>query len=494
MKTMINNHHISNEEFEKNQDDLLKYYTDTYLWPLPSKKRGFHETREGIELIVRPQCNQKCEYCYITQYGKELYPIQLNKKDTLKNIDLFFDFFFLQRKNYTREIELFAGDLFYDDIFFDILDLLEKYFIIIKKEDPDIFELPTVISIPSNLAFVYNYPEKAEKVLKRAKEFREKYFTRLLFSWSTDGLYCIEGRENKKLSQEYFDTIFKFCKKIGCGFHPMISASNVKYWKENYQWWLDMYKKFDLSSGTNDFQPMMLEVRNNDWTEENIKDYEDFLSFLMEKRFEMCEKSVKNLTYHLFGIEEDYDNDEYAFRVSQTMNYDPLTLYFNNDTIFNESMGCGLQKMIHINCTNLSLVLCHRLTYNLFTGGYFKLNENNEHIIGLKSHNVPAYITLRNIKFSHFPICFSCKYKSFCMKGCYGAQYEASGEVLLPAENVCKMFKRKIQKQIKLLNEYGVIGYAIYHNLLKDDKINSILQILNEELGMEVKEWIPEKE
>ena len=80
------------------------------------------------------------------------------------------------------------------------------------------------------------------------------------------------------------------------------------------------------------------------------------------------------------------------------------------------------------------------------------------------------------------------------MKGCYGAQYEASGEVLLPAENVCKMFKRKIQKQIKLLNEYGVIGYAIYHNLLKDDKINSILQILNEELGMEVKEWIPEKE
>ncbi len=161
----------------------------------------------------------------------------------------------------------------------DWRDLFEKYFIIIKKEDPDIFELPTVISIPSNLAFVYDYPEKAEKVLKRAKEFREKYFTRLLFSWSTDGLYCIEGRENKKLSQEYFDTIFKFCKKIGCGFHPMISASNVKYWKENYQWWLDMYKKFDLSSGTNDFQPMMLEVRNNDWTEENIKDYEDFLSF-----------------------------------------------------------------------------------------------------------------------------------------------------------------------------------------------------------------------
>jgi sulfatase maturation enzyme AslB (radical SAM superfamily) len=28
----------------------------------------------GIELIVRPQCNQKCEYCYITRYGNNLYP------------------------------------------------------------------------------------------------------------------------------------------------------------------------------------------------------------------------------------------------------------------------------------------------------------------------------------------------------------------------------------------------------------------------------------
>ena len=53
-------------------------------------------------------------------------------------------------------------------------------------------------------------------------------------------------------------------------------------------------------------------------------------------------------------------------------------LYFNNDIIFNESMGCGLQKMIHINCVNLSLVLCHRLTYSLFTGGYFELDENKD--------------------------------------------------------------------------------------------------------------------
>lgn len=29
---------------------------------------------ESIELIIRPECNQKCQYCYITNHGDELYP------------------------------------------------------------------------------------------------------------------------------------------------------------------------------------------------------------------------------------------------------------------------------------------------------------------------------------------------------------------------------------------------------------------------------------
>jgi hypothetical protein len=29
---------------------------------------------EILELIIRQDCNQKCDYCYITNYGKELYP------------------------------------------------------------------------------------------------------------------------------------------------------------------------------------------------------------------------------------------------------------------------------------------------------------------------------------------------------------------------------------------------------------------------------------
>lgn len=483
MKPIINDHHIINEDFLQDQNKLLNYYTNTYLWPKTTHKYGYHITREAIELVIRPQCNQKCEYCYITQHGDELYPQKINKKETLHNIKLFLDYFYVTKKNYTRQIELFAGDLFYDDIFFDILDIFDNYFKIIQKEQPDIFELPTVISIPSNLSFVYENPEKAKKVLKYVKYFKEQYFTRILFSWSTDGLYCVETREGKPLTQEYFDTIFIFCKEAGVGMHPMVSSSNVKYWKQNYQWWLDMYEKFDLSSGPGDFQPMMLEVRNNDWTDESISDFKDFLRFLMQKRLEIYDNDISVLTRHLLGNSEEENG------IPHTMNYDPLTLYFNSNNVLNESVRCALQKTTTINCTNLSLALCHRLTYNLFTGGYFITDEENEHIIGLKAHNVPAYLAIKNTKNSQLPICYSCLYKDLCLKGCFGAQYEASGEILLPAENACKMAKAKIKFLVNLYNEYGIIDCARKQNLLNDRENIIINRILDTTEKEEAERW-----
>lgn len=470
---MVNNHHIMNETFQKEQNELLNYYTNTYLWPKTKKKYGYHITREGLELIIRPECNQKCEYCYITQHGDKLYPKRLNKKETLHNVDLFLDYFYNTKKNYTRQIQLFAGDLFYDDIFFDILNLFDKYFKIVKKEEPEIFEFPTVITIPSNLAFVYEKPEKAKKVLKFIKYFEEQYFTRIMFSWSTDGLFCVDSREQKALTQEYFDTIFLFCKEARVAAHPMIAASNIAHWKENYDWWLEMYAKHNLSSGYNDFQPMMLEVRNNDWTEESITHYKAFLSYLMEKRIAMFENDIYSLTEHLFQ--------------TGTMNYDPLALTVNGEDILHEKLSCDLQSFIHINCTNLSLVLCHRLTYNLFTGGYFITDENNEKIISLKAHNVPGYLALKTTKNSQLPVCFTCLYKDFCIKGCLGAQYEASGEILLPAENMCKLMKEKFKHLIKLYNDYGILDCALQNDFLNNQQQNKIFRILREELREEIK-------
>ena len=58
----------------------------------------------------------------------------------------------------------------------------------------------------------------------------------------------------------------------------MISAVSVKDWVENYKWWKSECKKYDL----NIYDLMMLEVRNSDWTEESIQDYNHFLNFLLQ--------------------------------------------------------------------------------------------------------------------------------------------------------------------------------------------------------------------
>ena len=162
---------------------------------------------------------------------------------------------------------------------------------------------------------------------------------------------------------------------------------------------------------------------------------------------------------------------------------------FNENNVLNESVRCALQKTTAINCTNLSLVLCHRLTYNLFTGGYFVTDEENEHIIGLKSHNVPAYLAIKNTKNSQLPICYDCLYKDFCLKGCFGAQYEASGEILLPAENACKMAKAKIRFLVNLYNEYGIIACAREQDLFNSRENMAINRILDTTEEEEAERW-----
>ena len=116
--------------YKEQERDLLKLYLDTSLLPYPTNSNSdgdYFLNNNGFELIVRPQCNQHCSYCYIANYGKELYPTTLNKEDTLKNIDLILDYVYNIRKNFCYNIALFAGDMFNDEIFFDIIDVLEKY-------------------------------------------------------------------------------------------------------------------------------------------------------------------------------------------------------------------------------------------------------------------------------------------------------------------------------------------------------------------------------
>ncbi len=457
-----------------NEDKIvLNNFLQKSLHTLPEKKHGYGFTGEAIELIIRPECNQKCEYCYITQHGKELYPQRLNKEDTLHNVDLFLDYILNNLKIFPHRWELFAGDLFYDDIFFDIIELFKKHLIPIFNNYQDLFVGSTnfyndiVIIVPSNLSFVYYQPEKAKKTIELIDDLYKTYNIKIAFSWSTDGPYAIDSREKKNLPDNYFDTIIDFCIKTQTGYHPMLAAENIEHWKENYDWWLEACEK--LNKGTNhigDFQPYLLDVRNDNWTDDKIDAYLELLDHMMKIRFEkICKSDVDILSRHFF--QNDTLPPEYSRH-----GCDPLHLnYKNPDTVgYRESPSCSLFSGLHFNCTNLSLVPCHRLSYANLTTCYFITDENNEHIIDFVPQNTSLFLSMKTMKFYNAPICAQCKLMPICLLGCHGAQFEYSGDPYLPIPSLCYFFHRKYAHLIKLYEKYNLIEHS-YKNQYIDDEI-----------------------
>ncbi len=109
----------------KNDDNiLLNHYINSIL---TKNKNGVVDTI--LELIIRPQCNQKCEYCYLYKYGDVLYPHdkRVSNETILSNITALFEYLF-NKESYLSRIELFAGDLFYDNLFFDLIEILYNYY------------------------------------------------------------------------------------------------------------------------------------------------------------------------------------------------------------------------------------------------------------------------------------------------------------------------------------------------------------------------------
>ena len=67
--------------FEIEEKELLLEYLNHIAFP-QFRYGATPPVIESIELIIRPECNQKCQYCYITNHGDELYPKEerLDKK------------------------------------------------------------------------------------------------------------------------------------------------------------------------------------------------------------------------------------------------------------------------------------------------------------------------------------------------------------------------------------------------------------------------------
>ena len=422
-----------NIEYQKENDKVLEFilnkcYFDYFDSHYNSKYERYPIFKR-IEFIITPECNQDCKYCYFVKNKKELYPKELVCHDTIIN-NLKTCLNYIKNNNwFISGVSLFSGEIWQTEFGLSIFETI--YQSQLKKH--------TIgdIVIPSNCSFVYEkyYRDKIQNYIDKFKELG----VRVIFSASVDGK-IIEDSFRPRVngipkSNDFYDELFKFCKKNGYGFHPMVSAKSCKYWIKNYKWFVKMFKKYNMDILSN---LMMLEVRNDDWNDDDIRYFKKFLRFVVKHQFK-----------YIFNK----DKKEFAksvFSVPETQIYNIISL-----TPSSEKISCSIQDELFIRLGDLSIVPCHRLMYKENIYGKF-ITDNNE-IVGISSKNTEMAIKIlsMNPTVSHLK-CSHCKYKYLCSKGCLGSQYESTKEVFFPCKSVCKMQSSKIDFLISIYQKMGL--------------------------------------
>lgn len=445
------------KQFQLEQDKLLETilnYRFFYPWKGYERKQGDMalQNDSNLEIYITAACNQNCSYCYLKKYP-DLYPQEISSPDQiLNNLIMLYDYIMIN--NFRIPImDMFSGEIWHTKLGEDILGLTLEY---IRKG----MQIG-IIEIASNCYFV-NDDETMQKMQQFINKFNELGHP-LLISISVDGAFIdnqIRPRENNTLyTDEFYDRLFSFAKINGFLFHPMISADNVKYWKENYKWWKEKINYYNLGVPLHRAL-MLLEVRNDNWTKEAIDEYCELLRFFMDDFLaSACNGSIEIFGDSITGIRSAISNPT-------VHGYIPWAIS-NVDTF----MGCTVSSYLSVRLGDLAICPCHRTAYDSYLYGYF--NVENNHITGVRAQNVQMAIRiLMNNLLTTSPLCTDCIYNKICLHGCYGAQLEYMKDPFFPIYSVCQLFKAKYHTIFEYLREKGVIEYL---KGVSAQEINSIL-------------------
>lgn len=428
--------------FQDEKNELLKFIlskrffdtwkNDKFLQEEEKTYSLINETK--LEIYLTSTCNQHCEYCYLVKYGKEIYPQEFNTKENiLHNLEILFNWL-IQEGFYIPEIEYFSGEIWHTQFGLDVLELTYQA---IQRG-----LYVNQILIPANCSFLLDelQTQKIQRYINKIRQLG----VNLQFSISVDGA-VIESQSrplNNKIEKtdEFYERMFLFAVHNNYFFHPMVSSSNVKYWKENYEWWEMMCEKYDFGPAKQII--MMLEVRNNDWTDETIQQYLDFLDFLIEKEFNDVGRNPQEFAQALLAP------DEY-----QLCGY--LTFGLPEADTF---AGCTVANSLTIRVGDLAICPCHRTAYPKFLYGHLIVKDNQ--IVDIEAENVhmAIRILLANNTLCHFK-CDTCALNHFCMKGCFGSQVENTGDPFMPVPEVCKFFEEKLKFLVQKYEDMGVVDF-----------------------------------
>lgn len=429
------------QQYQKEQDELLKvvlnerFFKTFHDGPLHADEPSLWHNSE-LEIYITNACNQHCEYCYFVKYP-ELYDAPKDS-DTLKhNLRLLLDYFY-EHQYVPRVVDLFSGEIWHTQLGLDILEIVLKY---VRQG----WAIPKIM-ICSNGTFLMDQLQlhKIQNIIDMFAELG----VQLQFSFSVDGKYIDEQfrprNNNDHYLDDFYDTLFAFAKHNTFYFHPMVSSKNVKYWIENLKWWIDQcdYYGMDLFEWV-----MMLEVRNPDWTEESIQEYNNFMDKLLEYTLHnYCNDDKTKFLNTLLGI-----------RLHNSAGLNGYIPYMLNKTY--DFTACSICGEFIVRLGDLAICPCHRTAYNKYLYGNFVVEDDK--IVDIHANN-PTFAIQILMANHHYGLhgCDTCLYKDICLRGCFGAQLEALGDPLFPLENVCMFFKAKYSHLLKKYEEYGAFEYA----------------------------------
>ncbi len=383
---------------------------------------------DRLELMLDTRCTLACRYCYYNnpKHDKYLYPVKLkNPEEYVKNAKMLFEWLYYEKGVVPKGIDIFGGEVTVKSEFYGILDAIEEVFGDRAKE--------ISVVVPSNYSFLLSeyWTDKMEEYLKKSR-------VRLALSASIDGKYLetinrplISNPEKDPRDDNWYDTLFEFNKKYGFGFHPMIYANGIGLWKKNFLWFQNMFDKHGIPW----WSIYLLEVRNPEWTREQIREFGDFIDFLVKWTFknrlgENVRKYV-NFTFKLRG-------------------YNILNPFSSTG----RGLGCSIQAMLYVRLSDLAIVPCHRTSYDEFVYGYFK--TENDKIVGVEAKNIELLNAVYSFVAENQPYCEQCVIKEVCSHGCLGAQYEFTGDLFTPIPTVCALEHEKIRRIIKATKDIGV--------------------------------------
>lgn len=251
-----------------------------------SWKNGDSDNYSSLEIIINDHCDQKCLYCYHTKFGNDYFTEESRKPENiLKNVRLLIRW--LKENNYKPSIDIFTSEIFSQKIGFDVLSVL-------IEELPDGYK-PVII--PTNMNFLFD-EERTKMVEKLIESFAEKNISMVL-SASIDGMFMEENRPiitGYTRNDLFYDKLFRFAKKYNIGFHPMIYSNRIEHWKNNFLWFQENFKKYDLPF----WNIYLLEVRNVEWTSKQCTEMGKFMRFLIQWTFNFFNGNKKEFLNFIF--------------------------------------------------------------------------------------------------------------------------------------------------------------------------------------------------